>query len=43
MPTKGRESVTALSQNVAPAAIRVWSVCRQRSQNVDRNEEVYKI
>jgi hypothetical protein len=26
MPTKGRESVTALCQNVAPAAIRVWSV-----------------
>src|SRR2546423_6038371 len=30
MPTKGRESVTALSQNVAPAAIRVWSICTQR-------------
>jgi hypothetical protein len=37
MPTKGRGSVTALSQNVAPATIQVWSVCTQR-RHMDRNE-----
>jgi hypothetical protein len=29
---KGREGVTALSQNVATAAVQVWSVCTRCSQ-----------